>query len=290
MISEYGSAMTLLGRSDLHRLLLSKVDVNKITMSMSIDAITQGDGKTAVTFSNGAEKTYDVVVGADGIHSKVRSLEFKDAIERFENWRIWYTWIGHEYDTPATVCEYVDTARFTIVCTAGNKTTAWFFAPADHVLWDKTEGRAARLCGLFANDPALLPAIEKLRDEDIVPTDMMRLTLSKWSKGRVVLLGDAAHSLGPLAGMGSSMAMEDAYTLAAQLLRVSEPYPLSQAFKNYERSRRVRIRDAEVMSRNIKLGALVRSRFLRKLENILMVYVPDRFLTRNLSHLMRQEI
>lgn len=290
LITEFGSAMTLLDRGDLHRLLLSKVDSSKIRMSTSLDAITQHEEDVTVKFSDGSEKTYDVVIGADGVHSKVRSLEFADAIEQFENWRIWYTWIGHEYDTPTTVCEYVDTARFIIVCTGLKKTTAWFFAPADHSLWDKVEGRASRLRELFANDPALLPAIEKLRDEDIMPTDMMRVKLRTWWKGRVALLGDAAHSLGPLAGMGSTMAMEDAYTLAAQLIRVSDLYPLPQAFKNYEKSRRIRVREAEIISRNVKFGTLVTSRFLRTLENILMVYVPDRLFMTNLSHLMRQEI
>ncbi len=66
----------------------------------------------------------------------------------------------------------------------------------------------------------------------------MHINLKNWYKGRVVLLGDAAHGFEPYGGIGGSMALEDGYILASELMQVSREYALSQALKNYETKRK----------------------------------------------------
>ncbi|MBV9159042.1 MAG: FAD-dependent monooxygenase [Candidatus Kaiserbacteria bacterium] len=290
LIVNYGSSVTIIERAALHNLLRSKVDQTRLRMSTTMQSAEQTNDKVAVTFSDGSRQEYDIVVGADGVHSQVRNLAFRDAAEEYENWRIWYTWIDNEFNEPGTVSEYVEPREFTIVCSARNKTTAWFFAPADHRVWDTVEGRAARLRELFKYETKLLPAVEKLRDEDIMPTDLLRMKLKSWSNGRFVLLGDAAHILGPLAGMGSSMAMEDAYTLAGEIMRISTLYPMDTAFKNYERKRKHRVRYVEKMGREMHFGMLIKSRALRSIMNRLFPLTPRRYLFSNVNELLRNEI
>ncbi len=72
----YGSAYTHLNRSKLHEALLSKIGEQKVSMNTSITSILQEEDGAIVIFSNGAKEKYDLVIGADGIHSKVRKLVF----------------------------------------------------------------------------------------------------------------------------------------------------------------------------------------------------------------------
>ncbi len=289
--ANYGTAITLLKRVDLHSLVLQKINPSRLTMSLSVKDIFQTEEGVSVTFTDGQTKKYDLVVGADGVHSQVRSLFFKDVIETYYNWRVWCVWIDNKFDVPASITEYLETRALAIVFRAANKTMAWFVAPTDHALWDKPEGRVQRLQELFKDETFLVPdAFTNVSDEEVLPTDLVELKLKKWTKGRVTLLGDAAHSFGPHAGIGSSMAMEDAYVLAGELMQVGEMQSLSVALANYEKKRKRRIRIAERLSKRLKFWILAKRRFFRKFVDLLIPYVPASYLTNDYNLLLREEI
>ena len=289
--AKYGSAITILSRSDLHAWLREKISQNRIRMGTTVAAIQQKNGKVLVTFTNGKEDAYDIVVGADGVHSAIRRLIFPNDVESYENWRVWYAWIDHAFAVPAAVAEYVAPSEFIIVCSAGNKTTAWFFAPSDHTHIDKPTGRIDRLKKLIKDETALVPqAIDLLRDEDLVPSDIAYVKMKYWVHDRVVLIGDAAHCMGPHAGIGSTMAMEDGYVLAGELMKVSASYPIAMALENYEKKRRVRITLAQNLSNTLKWGTFIRSTYVRRVANHVIPLIPQRFLTRDLEKLLQHEI
>jgi len=287
----YGSAITILPRADLHTWLREKISQNRIHMGTTVAAVQQKNGKVLVTFTNGKEDEYDVVVGADGVHSTVRKLVFPHDIESYENWRVWYAWIDHAFAVPAAVAEYVAPSEFIIVCSAGNKTTAWFFTPSDHTRTDELTGRIDRLKKLIEDETVLMPrAIELLRDEDLVPSDIAYVKMKHWVHDRVVLIGDAAHCMGPHAGIGSTMAMEDGYILAGELMQVSTSYSVDAALENYEKKRRVRIALAQNLSNTLKWGTFIRSTCVRRVANYIIPLIPQRFLTRDLEKLLQHEI
>jgi 2-polyprenyl-6-methoxyphenol hydroxylase-like FAD-dependent oxidoreductase len=123
-----------------------------------------------------------------------------------------------------------------------------------------------------------------------MPTDIVEVKLRRWSEGRVVVLGDAAHSFGPYIGFGGSMALEDAYVLAAELMKISSEYPMATAFRAYERERKRRIAIATAISHRIRNGTLIKSRVVRALANVFLPLIPDSYILRDLNRLLAEEI
>ncbi|MDO8594097.1 MAG: FAD-dependent monooxygenase, partial [bacterium] len=90
---EYGLAYTHVDRTALHEWLFELVPKEKVRLGVAIQAINQKTNGVEVVFTTGEMKVYDLVVGSDGIHSKVRELAFGTNFESFDNWRVWYAWI-----------------------------------------------------------------------------------------------------------------------------------------------------------------------------------------------------
>ncbi|MES2216705.1 MAG: FAD-dependent monooxygenase [Patescibacteria group bacterium] len=289
--SDYGMALTLTSRKDLHDWLMGKVDASKITMNVSVNGITKSGGKMNVDFTNGRSKQYDLVVGADGIHSKVRDLVFKEYIVHSSKWRVWYMWVDNKYRSEAAVTEYIEPGEFISLFDSGENTLAIIVAEHHNVLWDDPHGRIERLKKSFVDETALVPQMfESLKDVDINPADLLRVHLKTWTKDEVVLLGDAAHGFGPYAGIGGSMALEDGYVLAGELMRVSDTYSLPTALKNYEEQRRKRTGIARRLSAKMRVWAVIKSKVLRKLVNLVVPFVPERVLVNDYYALLKEEI
>jgi len=189
------------------------------------------------------------------------------------------------------MAEYVSPGTLTIVGSAHGKTNAWFFSPEDHRTVDNEADRIAHLKHILQSQSFLIPSsIQKLQPKDFSVSDISLVSLKKWSLGRVVLIGDAAHCLGPHAGIGTTMALEDAYVLAAELLKAERTGALEAAFVQYERLRRSRIARAKLLTQILRYGTLVKSKLLRAIMNIGIVYVPRRWLLYELEMLLKQEI
>ena len=289
--SEFGGAVTIIGRKDVHSWVLEKVDPSKIAMKRTVTRIDKDGPRSSVLFDDGSTVTYDVVVGADGVHSKVRSLVFGNDIESFTNWRAWYIWIDNAFDVPASIVEYVEPGENITVFAAEGKTLATMFAPADHHAWDTQEGRIDRLKVLFKDETHIVPAaLEKLKDDDAMPTDLADVQLGHTVKGNVALVGDAAHCFGPMAGLGTSMALEDSYTLAAELLKVSGPFTLEDALSAYEIRRKKRRNIARRLNHRIRSGALIKSRLWTRMIMKIAALIPDSIFTSDYRKLLREEI
>jgi 2-polyprenyl-6-methoxyphenol hydroxylase-like FAD-dependent oxidoreductase len=287
----YGIALTLINRGDLHDWLMSKIDNSKVTMNMSVESIIQMPDKTKVVFTDGSIKEYDLVVGADGIHSKIRNLVFQKDITKVSKWRVWYMWIDNKYRSEAAVTEYIEPAEFISIFDSGDKTLAIIAALSDNVIWDDPKGRIERLKQSFKDETTLVPQIfETLKDEEINPADLIHIRLKTWVNNRVVLLGDAAHGFEPHAGIGGSMALEDGYVLAGELMQVSEKYPLSVALRNYEIKRKKRVEIAWKLTHKMKAWALIRSKFIRRIVNFFIPYFPEWYFVKDYHALMKEEI
>lgn len=289
--ASYGIALTLISRGDLHDWLMSKVDSSKLTMNMSVETITQSEDKVSVVFTDGKTKEYDLVVGADGIHSRVRNLVFEKDIIGASKWRVWYMWIDNKYRTEASVTEYIEPAEFISLFDSGDKTLAIIATLSNNTIWDDPKGRIERLKKAFKDESVLVPQIfETLKDEDINPADLIHIHLKKWVNNRVILLGDAAHGFEPYGGLGGSMALEDGYVLAGELMQVSQQYPLSKALQNYEIKRKKRVKIAWTLTHKMRVWALIRSRFLRKIINLFVPFFPEKYFVKDYNALMKEEI
>lgn len=204
---------------------------------------------------------FDLVVGADGIHSSVRRHIAGDVEMNKTGWGAWVWWAPAAAAPHRTVTEYWGASRFVGVYPIGGKIGVIAAGPVDEVGHDRIGGSGAKLAELFsayqgfARAPfAAMPA----SDRDMFFWTLEDCRAPHWSKGRVVLMGDSACAFLPTAGVGASMAMESAAVLADELGRTDAP-GVNLALQHYEGRRRKRAEGAQTASRRIASLMFVKS-------------------------------
>ena len=229
-------------RSDLSRMIFANtVDDCEVMFGDTIKAIDQERDGTHVTFESGIERFFDLVVGADGLHSTVRRLVFGPQ-ERFEK-HLGYTVAAFEVSgyKPRDEDVYViyeqpgrQVGRFSL---HGDRTLFLFVLAhdLDRRSYPNVVGaQRAFLRNAFADDEWELPQILARLDScaELYFDRVSQIRMDTWSRGRVGLIGDAAFCVSLLAGQGSALAMTAAYVLAEELDKSKGDYYV--AFRRYE--------------------------------------------------------
>jgi 2-polyprenyl-6-methoxyphenol hydroxylase-like FAD-dependent oxidoreductase len=290
--AEFGMAYSHIRRADLHQWLLGRV-AHSVRMGTSLISLHEHEDAVSVQLSDGTEERFDLVVGADGVHSTVRGCCFQKDLEWYTDWRAWYVWVDRAFARPRVVSQYVAPQECIAVFDEGDKALVVLIAKADHSIWDDAQRRVDRLKLLFKEEPALIPqCLSKAVSEDICPTDLIEISLRRWHTARVVLIGDAAHGFEPFGGLGGSMALEDAYVLAAELAKMSkvDRRELSGALDRYETIRKKRVQEARKLTRRMQCWATIESAFWRRVVNQLAPIVPESWITRGYFAFMRHEM
>ena len=197
-------------------------------------ALAQDRHGVDVRFASGRTDRFDVVVGADGVHSGVRELAFgpeREFVRHLGAYTSWFTVpdpgdLDHWFLMHNAPGGRVAGLRPAHDGTAMASLT--FTSPPLAVTRDLL---AERMAGVGWRVPGLLAA---LRDaEDCYLDAISQVRVERWSRGRVVLLGDAGYCGSPLAGQGTSLALVGAYVLAGEL--AANPGDPAAAFAAYQR-------------------------------------------------------
>ena len=227
-------------RGDLARILYDhSKDAAEYIFGDHITGLTQTADGVDVTFARGAPRRFDLVVGADGLHSAVRRLVFGEE-SRFRH-DLGLTIAGfavpNTFGLDHSGLIYNEPGRLAMVASGRDRARVavglMFAGPAPDYDWRDTEGQkrlvAEHFAGVGWQVPTLLAA---LRDAPELYFDTIgQIQLDRWSAGRVVLLGDAAWCTGP-GGNGTGHAMLGAYTLAGELALAGGDF--AAAFRRYE--------------------------------------------------------
>jgi salicylate hydroxylase len=245
----YGTPHLMLHRADLHGVLANAVHRLKpdaVHLAKRCVGIAQSKEHVEVVFADGASASADYLVGADGIHSKVREHLFGPDQPEFTGVVAWRAVVPMASLPPH------------ISSTVG---TNWL-GPKGHMLhYPIRRGELMNFISLVERDdwrieswtvagtrdelardyPGWHPDVHVIIENITIPFKwalMVRAPMQRWSQGRITLLGDACHPILPFLGQGGVMAIEDGYVIAACLEKyLDDP---AAAFARYEDIRKER--------------------------------------------------
>jgi len=291
MIEKYGQ-FRILARGDLLRILHRAAGNPEIRMGTSVDAIEDRGERVNVRLSDGSEGEYDLVVGADGIHSRVRD-HVSPKTETFDTkWACW-AWWGETRDFPGdTVFEQWGAGRFIGYYPTPSRIGMIAGAPARLLGGGKAEGRKKRAMRAFARLKGRAREAIAAFPEDSEEMFYWKLEDKRakdWIRGRSVLLGDAACAFLPTAGIGASMAMESASVLADELSRAGAR-DIPTALARYEKRRRARVEAAQTDSRKLSKLMFMRNPFAVWARNQAVSYMSLENLAKDIVKMMDEPI
>jgi 2-polyprenyl-6-methoxyphenol hydroxylase-like FAD-dependent oxidoreductase len=231
---------TSVPRGDLAAAIFRAVEDDVETLySETITSITERPDSAAVTFQHAEPREFDMVIGADGLHSNVRRLVFgpETAYENYlgcqvaacviDGYRPRDEQVYLTHNLPGR-----QVGRFTL---DGDRTMVLFiFSAATPSIPTDVESCKALLRSEFSDGKWECPQIRAALNgvDDIYVDVVSQIRMPRWSSGRVGLLGDAAACVSLLAGEGTGLALVEAYVLAGELARAGDD--VSAAYRAYE--------------------------------------------------------
>ena len=245
-------------RGDLAELLGNAVPPERVHLGHRLVGLDETADKVIARFDNGARAEADVLVGADGIHSKVHALTFRPEKARFTGCVAWrglipaervrhldievasHNWMGPDGHV---VHYWVGAGRFmNVVCVT------------EHGDWAEEgwtiPGRVADVAARYQAWHPMVRSLIAALPETFVWALHDRTELPQWSKGRVTLLGDACHPMLPFMAQGAAQSIEDGAALASLLKAM--PGDVPHALQRYEvlrKPRATRLQEASAANR-----------------------------------------
>ena len=231
---EYPASLGV-SRLALHNVLLEAARSHgaKIRMGVTVVMFEEQPEALTVTFSDGTQGSYDLLIGCDGAHSNMRTLmlgaQLKPRMTGQSVWRYSFprpkdsNYVGVFYGPRgnAGVVPMSQTQSYLFVTTKEPTNTR---VPHEKLAEEMRE-RLSDFGGLVAE------IREMITDNDgVVLRPLETIFCDEWSRGRVLLIGDAVHTMTPHLGQGAGMAIEDAVVLGQEL---SQPRPLAEQIASF---------------------------------------------------------
>ncbi|MFN2495438.1 MAG: FAD-dependent monooxygenase [Pseudonocardiaceae bacterium] len=268
----FGAPYYTVHRADLHQTLLEHLAAGTLHLGLRCTGVREGATGVQVQFADGSSTTADLVVGADGIHSRVRDVLVADQ-PRYSGHSVYRAliparqvpsllvepkvvlWLGpgqHCVSYPIRGGEWLSLAA--TVPDPGWGAESW-----------SAQGATTDLAGAYAGWTPEVRALTRAPDAVSRWALHDRDPLRRWSTGRITVIGDAAHPMLPFLAQGANQAVEDAVALAGCLRDVC-PGGLATALTRYAAIRHHRTREVQRLSRanttalHLPDGATQRSR------------------------------
>jgi len=231
-------------RGTLCQILMESIPNAEFIFDDSIQTISQQSDSVHVEFAKNGPRDFDLVIGADGLHSNVRRLVFGDESHFIRELGLYlcvYT-VPNYLNLDRMEMQYSELGRVAAIWSSRGDATAkacfGFAAPSSHIdLRDRTQQQRV-LAGVYEGIGWEVPRLLGMMSDapDFYFDTAAQISMAQWSQRRVVLVGDAGYCASPMSGQGTSLALIGAYVLAGELAAASGAYQI--AFQQYEKEMR----------------------------------------------------
>lgn len=254
---EYGAAYITVHRGDLHALQMSTIAPDTTHFNKCLTRLEETDTHVNLYFSDGTSTQADIVIGADGINSKIREELLGAEKPLYSGWVAHRALIRSEeltrYNLNFENCVkwWSEDRHMMVYHTTAKRDEYYYVTGVPHAAWDfqgnfVDSSREEMFDAFEGYNPTVQALIES--SESVTKWPLLnRNPLPLWSRGRLVLLGDACHPMKPHMAQGAGMAIED----AAMLTRCLQETGLSDyrtAFDLYEANRKNRASRVQAVS------------------------------------------
>jgi len=272
-------------RGALHEALVAAAADIPFRAGLSVQSLQPHADGVHVEATTGDRGDYALVVGADGIRSRVRELTFGAIEPTYAGYTCWRSVLDNRGGLIDSTEMWGRGRRVGLVPIGSGQIYVFTTINQPRRVMDAAPGRVARFrqnFGGFAGPFQQL--LTQITDADqLLHNDIEEVWLDGWHRGRVVLLGDAAHAMTPNTGQGAGMALEDAWVLARELARAPT---VAQALQTYETIRVPRVRAIHRASRLFGRVAQWEHPAACALRNTMFRAIPGRVQLRGMKRLI----
>jgi salicylate hydroxylase len=256
--ARFGAPYFHFHRGDLAALLAGAMPPERTHAGHRLVDLEESGERVVARFDNGASAKADLLIGADGIHSRVRHQVFGPEKPRFTGCVAWRGLVpaeriahldievaSHNWMGPGAHCVHywVSAGRFmNVVCVV------------EHGAWTSEswtdKGRVEDVLALYQGWHPTVRGLISAFPETFIWALHDRLPLPRWSQGRVTLLGDACHPMLPMMAQGAAQAIEDGAALAALLKAMPDDVPAAlRRYEEVRKPRATRLQEASAANR-----------------------------------------
>jgi 6-hydroxynicotinate 3-monooxygenase len=251
--ARFGGPYVNIHRGDLHAVIDRAVRPGSIAFNHRLVELKETAGAVRLRFDNGVSVEADIVIGADGVNSRVRDHLIGPEPPRFVGMvahrAIFPTEALNGFEIPDQTKWWGPDRHLLVYFMTRRRDEVYVIGVMPRATWDSDtvplpSSREALLEGFGHFHADLRRVLEVTRDVTVWPV-FDRERNDRWSGGRVVLLGDACHPMRPFMAAGGAMAIEDAAILSRCITEFDAP---TEAFRRYEATRQGRVGEAQRIS------------------------------------------
>lgn len=277
-VKEYGAPYITVHRGDLHLLQISAIKQGTLHFGKRLVGLDDSGNDINLTFDDGTSFRADLVIGADGINSKIREVLLGEEDPKYSGWVAHRSLIKAEklakYDLSFEACVkwWTEDRHMMVYYTTGKRDEYYYVTgvPEENPNIDGSfvDSSKEEMFEAFDGYHDTVQALIECTDHVTKWPLKNRNPLPLWSRGRLVLLGDACHPMKPHMAQGACMAIEDAAILT-RCLQATGLEEYETAFDMYEATRKERATKVQQISNA--------NTFLKTQEDPAWVYGHDVF-------------
>jgi len=284
-----GARVVAIHRARLHQIFLGALERTRVSLGKECVGFEDDGAGVTVRFSDGTHERGTLLVGADGIHSAVRRKVLGETPLRYAGYTSWRAIAPRVEGVEDGAVAEIWGRGLRFGYAAVSESEIYWFAVANAPEGGRDDDSQKAVLEKFRHFCAPAPAlVEATQKERVFRTDIHdRVPVASWSKGRVTLIGDAAHPTTPNLGQGGCMAIEDAVTLAHHLVAQSSH---AAAFAAYEKKRVARTSRIVEASRSFGRIAQLEGMVSTALRNFAMRLTPASIVRKQLLEAAEFEV